>query len=136
MNQSSPPSLNVSHLLIGNSFPLALIKIPVRIFPLSLQLVRQMLRNAKSVTSYWGHDNTLRSISELLEEDLTPHTPRPSLLIDPFGCPVMGGKAFSHCIVASPVFPTGIRPNSNDQSKILKDLTGWNFRLIDWTKRD
>ena len=96
-------------ILIGNSFPLSLIRNDVVISPCPLETLLSVLENAETV-SFWGHRNTLTAVNQLLNHDLTPKTERPALVLSPNRKPMLDGEEFSECWILSPDYRENFRP--------------------------
>lgn len=122
---NDPQNLSV---LIGNSFPLSLIRRRAMIEPKALAELQQRLRAAIAM-SFWGHRNTLKPASALLGVDLTPVGERPVLTLDKAGLPVFEGKAFPECWVLSPDYTPGYRPAVGEEVAMDK-IIGWQVLLI------
>ncbi|MBO4632276.1 MAG: hypothetical protein J5858_10165, partial [Lentisphaeria bacterium] len=104
-------SLPADKVLIGNSFPLVLIRRRVTITPVPEQVVRQRLCSAGKVVSFWGHLNTLPAAEAFLGIPLTPARDRPAISLDEDQFPVLDGKRFTECFVLSPDYRNGFRPS-------------------------
>lgn len=68
-------------VLLGNAFPLTLVRRSVRIEPRPLDELRREVA-ARGVVSFWGHDNTLPAARALLGFDPAPATGRPALTLN------------------------------------------------------
>ena len=98
-----------SRILIGNSFPLSLIRRRVVIVPCGLEELRRLLAE-REIVSFWGHRNTLEAVKQCLGYDLTPRVDRPALTLSAAGLPVYEGEVFGDCWVLSPDYREGFRP--------------------------
>lgn len=96
-------------VLVGNSFPLSLIRRAVRIEPCELEDLTKLLSDVK-IISYWGHSNTLVAVNKLLDYDLTPHEQRPVLRLSENSLPQYAGIEFTECWVLSPDYCEDFRP--------------------------
>lgn len=47
-------------MLIGNSFPWPLVRLPIRAVPLSLEEFQRKLRQKSGIRSFWGHLTAVR----------------------------------------------------------------------------
>lgn len=110
-------------LLVGNSFPLSLIRRRVEIRPCGLDELQRLLAG-NEIVSYWGHRNTLASISRRLGADLTPDVERPVLLLSKEKLPMYGGAVFDECWVLSPDYLDGFRPAIGDEVP-PEQIVGW-----------
>lgn len=118
-------------ILVGNSFPLSLVRRPVRIKPRTQAEWRQTLVQATGVQSYWGHSNTLALASAWAGVDLTPARQRPALTVDSDGYPCLGGQAFTSCWAISPDYAVGFRPKEGEIVTAEK-IIGWQALEIVW----
>jgi hypothetical protein len=117
-------------VLVGNSFPLSLIRRPVRIEPIAIDALRAQL-NERPAVSFWGHAVTVGHASALLGVDLTPETDRPALLLDAAGFPTLGEHVFRDCFVLSPEFVPGYRPAIGEEVPAAR-ITGWHALHLFW----
>lgn len=100
---------NMHPVLLGNSFPLSLIRRTVRIDPRPLEELRQAVGD-RGCVSFWGHANTLEVAKQFLGFDPTPATARPALTLNGEGFPVYAGNLFQEIWVLSPDYRAGFRP--------------------------
>jgi hypothetical protein len=117
-------------VLVGNSFPLSLVRRPVRIEPVPVAVVREAVAG-RPVASFWGHAVTAGHAGALLGADLTPETERPALTLDAQGHPVLGGRSFRECFVLSPEYVPGYRPAIGEEVPADK-ITGWQALHLTW----
>lgn len=118
-------------ILIGNSFPLALIRRDVEIHVKTLGEAKDILKDTQHF-SFWGHENTMEAAGLALGCDLTPKTTRPALALDGEGFPMLDGVSFTSCLVCSPEYRAGYRPAIGEE--VPSDaILGWSALLIDWT---
>lgn len=96
-------------VLIGNSFPLSLIRRAVHIEPRSLEELQQAV-GERGCLSYWGHANTLEATRKLLGFDPTPTVCRPALTLSSNLLPCLDGVEFAEVWVLSPDYAEGFRP--------------------------
>ena len=118
-------------VLIGNSFPLVLIRRRVSIAPVSPEDLRRCLASAEKIVSFWGHRNTLPAAEAFLGIPLTPERERPAISLDEEKFPVMDGKRFTECFVLSPDYRTGFRP-AIGQEVTPDQISGWHCLKIQW----
>jgi hypothetical protein len=123
-NQSSRP------LLIGSTFPLSLIRRPVRVSPRPVKVLWELVRT-RPVMSFWGHANTLAAANRMLGIDLTPAVERPALVLDAASLPTLAGRTFEECWVLSPDYAEGFRPGVG-QEVPMERIRGWQVLLIEW----
>ena len=117
-------------VLTGNSFPLNLIRRPVRITPVSLEEYCSVLAET-DWKSYWGHTNTLEVVRQICGYDLTPGMERPALTLDAAGYPQFENESYRECYVLSPEYQQGYRPGITEE--VTKDkICGWHVLHIEW----
>ena len=114
-------------ILVGNSFPLPLIRRAAEIAP---QPAEAFPRDAR-IVSYWGHANTLAAANAFLGVDLTPETERPALSLSPELLPSLNGESFDECWVLSPDYAEGFRPAVGSEVSPDK-IKGWTMLRIVW----
>ena len=127
----SPVMNDKKEMLVGNSFPLSLVRGgEVRMTCPSLCELQKLVRDSE-VVSYWGHENT-RSVAEaVLGASLKPKCDRPALAIDPSGRPTLEGESFDTCWVLSPDYVKGYRPAIGHEVG-PESITGWSVVKIEW----
>jgi hypothetical protein len=119
------------YILIGNTFPLSLVRRCVTIEPLPVEVLRAALAGRK-IRSFWGHDGTLPSASRFVGTDLTPAIPRPAVTCDSATqLPSLGGMAFHECWVVSPEYAGGCRPAVGEEMSAEK-IAGWRVLRLTW----
>ena len=118
-------------VLIGNSFPFALLRRDANVRTFFLDDIRTTLGGAE-VVSFWGHENT-RTVAEsvLGGVSLRPATERPALTLSPDNLPTLGGHTFRSCFVLAPDYRSGFRPAIGAESA-PSDIHGWHALRIDW----
>lgn len=97
-------------ILIGNAFPLTLIRRGVRIEPATWEELRERAA-AVGWLSFWGHDNTRAAVAEHLGFDPVPHTARPALGLAENMLPTLAGHVFSEVWILSPNYIENFRPS-------------------------
>ncbi len=121
---------DTSSVLIGNSFPLSLIRRNVRIELVGREELLASLEN-RQIASFWGHSNTLAAVYAWLGVDLTPKTERPALGLSNNKLPELDGVEYHACFILSPDYRPGFRPAIGievDAAAIL----GWQVLKIIW----
>lgn len=119
------------HILIGNSFPFALVRRGANIKTLSIDDLRAALAGA-AVVSFWGHENTRAAAEAILGGlSLRPATERPALTLSPDNFPTLDGRVFRSCYILAPDYPPGHRPAIGEEPN-TSDIQGWNALRIDW----
>lgn len=118
-------------VLIGNTFPFALMRRDANVRMLSINDLRAALADAE-VVSFWGHENSRAAAEALLGGvSLRPATERPALTLSPGGHPSLDGRAFSTCFVLAPDYRPGYRPAIGEEPA-PSDILGWHALRIDW----
>lgn len=126
-----PAPLDSAGLLVGNSFPLSLVRRRVVIEPVAVETLRAALAT-KFVRSFWGHANTLAAVSRWLGSDLTPASERPALFCDAVTrLPMLDGEIFAECWVISPDYAPGFRPTLGVEVPPEKIPT-WQVLRLTW----
>lgn len=123
-------SSNSGAVLIGNSFPLSLIRRPVVIRPVSRNDVLAASAG-HTVISFWGHNNTLAAAVNFLGIDLTPPCARPVLRLDSEAFPCYVDMVFHDCWVLSPDYQENFRPEV-DQEVPTEKIIGWQLLHLQW----
>ena len=119
------------HILVGNSFPLSLVRRSVHIIPRTQAEWNHALGEAVGVKSYWGHANTLAAANSWTGTDLTPATQRPALSLDSNGHPSLESESFTRCWVLSPDYVTGFRPKEGEIVP-AEAILGWQALEMIW----
>ena len=118
-------------ILIGNTFPFALLRRDANVRTLSLDVLRNELACAK-IASFWGHENTRFAAEAVLGGvSLRPATERPALALTPDGLPSLDGREFRSCFVLAPDYRPGYRPAIGAEPGPC-DILGWHALRIDW----
>lgn len=121
---------NNSSILIGNSFPLSLIRRPIRIEPQTLEALKISTRD-KKIVSFWGHKNTLKRAEQFTGMDLTPSSNRPVIQLQESRLPSLVGQTFCACWILSPDYISSFRPAIGEEVPPEK-ITGWQILKITW----
>ncbi len=119
------------YILIGNSFPLSLIRTKVVIEPQPLTAL-QAAMTGKHICSFWGHPNTLAAANQIVGTDLTPTTERPVLQVMSEGYPQLDGQAFNECWVLSPQYVSSYRPEIGEEID-SNSIIDWCILKLTWT---
>lgn len=118
-------------VLLGNTFPFALLRRDANVRTLSLDELRSALAGA-TVVSFWGHENTRAAAEAILGGvSLLPPTERPALSLSPDDLPTLAGSAFRTCYVLVPDYAPGYRPAIGAEPG-PSDILGWHALRIDW----
>lgn len=133
-SSSSISPLPVKHeslgLLLGNSFPMSLIRRPVYIVPRERSALLSALQN-RTLFSFWGHDNTLLAASRYLGCDLTPPQRRPVISLDASALPCFWGRSFHECWLLSPNYVANFRP-APGQEVPESAIASWQVLHLSW----
>jgi hypothetical protein len=119
------------HILIGNSFPMSLVRRAISVETVPLAALRAALHSGAVVHSYWGHENTRHAAELVLDADLCPHTERPVVSLDAAGLPNLDGCSFRACYVLSPDYATSFRP-AIGQEVAAEKICGWKVLKLEW----
>ncbi len=106
--------MNTARTLIGNAFPLSLVRRRVVITPEREETLRTLLRVARPA-SFWGHPITLQAASARVGVDLAPDSERPAIQLNAEHLPCLDGIAFTECWILSPEFDAGFRPAMGEE---------------------
>jgi len=117
-------------VLVGNSFPLSLIRRTVTIRPMECSQFLDAVSGAH-IYSFWGHRETLDVVRDRFGVDLTPREERPAVTLSADGYPVLYGKVFRKCWIVSPVYEPGFRPAYGSEVPADK-IVDWQILLIEW----
>jgi len=121
-------------ILIGSTFPLVLIRRPVFIEPVELDILFEQIKQAGNIYSFWGHSNTIEIASKVLGVDLTPDVERPAIKLNEKKLPVLYGEVFKECWVLSPNYVKGFRPQVGIE--VTKDkISGWDLLNVKWVEQ-
>jgi hypothetical protein len=118
-------------ILIGNSFPLSLIRREVAIRPVDLNKLKQAVAENGPICSFWGHRNTLAPASDMLGSDLSPAGDRPVLSLSPEGLPMLEGATFRDCWILSPDYIENFRPQVGEEVPAEK-IRSWQVLHMQW----
>ena len=129
-SMKQPDKAGEAPVLIGNTFPLSLIRRRVEIAPVALAELVALLQN-RPVASFWGHTSTIHAANAILGIDVTPATARPPIQLSPDGLPSLDGIVFTECFALSPDYVPGFRPAIGEEVPAGK-ITGWQVLRILW----
>jgi hypothetical protein len=121
---------NNASILIGNSFPLSLIRRPVRIEPQTFEDLHRAA-GGNRVLSFWGHENSRPLAEAFIDFSLKPHTARPALSLRKSGLPTLGGQTFRECWVLSPDYAEPFRPAVGEEVSVGQ-IEGWRILKLTW----
>lgn len=121
----------VDRILIGNSFPLTLIRgHRVVCEEIALDTLRTVLA-VGCVASFWGHENTRVVAEAILGVGLKPACDRPALGLDPEGYPVYEGVRHRVCYVLSPDYVEAHRPAVGEVVSVAA-IRAWHALRLVW----
>ncbi|MBR4673011.1 MAG: hypothetical protein IKP00_00965 [Victivallales bacterium] len=123
-------TIDTSSVLIGNSFPLSLIRRSVRIEPISEVDLIATIKGGQ-IASFWGHSNTLAAVNGWLGLDLTPKSERPVLCLSENKLPQLDGVEYQACFIFSPDYRPGFRPAIGAEVDAA-NIIGWQILKIVW----
>ncbi|MDD2479518.1 MAG: hypothetical protein PHS31_06470 [Victivallaceae bacterium] len=121
-------------ILIGNAFPLTLVRRPVQITLATIAELRNEFKDAQ-IYSFWGHDNTMVAASRAIGFTLKPEIPRPVLELDANDLPCLDGMSFSCCWIVSPNYIEHFRPEPGAEVP-LSMIKDWQILKIIWERCD
>lgn len=104
----------VAKLLIGNTFPVSLIRRKALFEPVELEELKKRLQ-ASEIFSFWGHSNTLAAASHLLGIDISPSVSRPVLGLSGSSLPCLAGNEFTEVWLLSPDYRENFRPAPGEE---------------------
>lgn len=123
--------IKTEKILVGNTFPLAMVKREVRIYPISLESLRKRVLGAAEICSYWGHANTEHVAQEILGVKFPAEDFRKPLSLSPRGYPMWGNAEFKKCHVLSPDYRNGFRPSINKEVT-PDEILSWKALVLEW----
>jgi hypothetical protein len=119
-------------ILVGNSFPWALVERPIRAIPASQVDLQTACLSATGVHSFWGHPSTLQAASAFAGLDLTPRSARPALVLSPENLPTLDGHSFDEVWLISPRYHSpSFRPRENSPVG-PEEIARWQVLRITW----
>lgn len=118
-------------MFIGNTFPLTLVRRPVKIEPISEIYAKNLIKHERELISFWGHENTINIASRYAGVDLTPEKPRPALSLTGDGYPELFGHVSKRVLVLSPEYPDGFRPAIGVEVE-ANQILGWVWLLVEF----
>ena len=127
MNPSTPAA---PAILLGNSFPLSLVRRRVVIEPVAIETFRKAAAGAE-LFSFWGHANTIQAATAMLGFNVAPRESRPALTLDAAGRPTLYGRAFEVCWILSPIYAGNYRPKVGEEVPAEK-IVDWQVLKMSW----
>lgn len=117
----------MSKVLLGNTYPLNLVRRRVSIEPCSIEDAVAML--GAGFASFWGHTNTAAAAKAQLGFDVLPKTERPALKLNEEQLPTLDGETYTKVLVLSPSYRPGFRPAIGVEVE-AGDIVGWEPLLV------
>lgn len=114
----------MKRILIGNAFPMTLVRRVVSIAPVAIRDFRGLLADAE-IVSFWGHDNSLIAASDFAGRDLRPETNRPVVTLNDEGFPTLHGREFRGVYIISPNYDSTVRPGL-EKEEAMTNIVGWS----------
>lgn len=121
---------DITHALIGNSFPFNLIDRCATITVVEREEFLQQSRGC-ALHSFWGHANTLEAVERFTGMELTPAVARPVLTLSEQNLPVLDNREFDLCWIVSPIYACSLRPKIGEEVKV-DQISGWRIKKIEW----
>lgn len=118
------------YILVGNSFPLTLIRRAVQMVPVALSDFHRAIAG-RSVLTFWGHENTLAQAEAFCGTSLKPQCKRPVLQLQEEGFPVLNGVTFNEAWVVSPEYAKSFRPFPGAETP-AEEIVGWTILKLTW----
>lgn len=117
--------------LIGNAFPLSLIRgRKVLIEEVSIDVFKSCVKGAVLV-SFWGHENTLEKAEEFLGVSIKPIENRPSIRLSERNLPMIYGEEYKECWIVSPNYDDELRHEIG--CELGKDVIhSWSILKLIW----
>ena len=111
-------------VLIGNSWPMTLFRRQALVSPITLNALRNRIKTAE-VFSFWGHENTVAAVSAMLDRDLTPREPRPTIILNDKRYPTLYGVEFRVVYIVTPkIFDESKRLHAGESLNAF-DIAYW-----------
>lgn len=117
----------MTKVLLGNTFPLTLVRRRVQIDPVSIEDAKALLE--AGYVSFWGHSNTAVAAKAQLGFDVLPETERPALKLTSEGLPELNGVVAAKVVILSPEYRAGYRPAIGVETGV-EDILGWQALVL------
>ncbi len=118
----------MNKVLIGNTFPMTLIRRKATIQPVSMDTFIKTAQSS-AVYSFWGHENTLEAIKETTGLDLKVKGERPVISLSENKLPVLYGQEFNTVWIVNPDYKGNFRPKIGEEVGLEK-IKGWSVLLL------
>lgn len=120
----------MENILIGNAFPLVMVRRKVTVEPVSLETLKFQAAG-KEICSFWGHNNSLESACEFTDLNLAADTERPEIHLSTEGYLLFDGQTFEECWIVSPNYINDYRPKIGEEVAIEK-IESWQILKLTW----
>ncbi len=118
--------------LVGNSFPLSLIRRKVVIEEATMEEFKEVCHEGK-LHSFWGHENTRAAAEEVLGVSVKPKEERPAVTLTAEGFPTLDGEVFEVCYVLSPNYRGAFRPKIGEEVS-SEQIASWHLLKMIWSE--
>ena len=122
----------MTKVLVGNSFPLSLIRRKVVIEEATMEEFKALCKEG-TLHSFWGHENTRSAAEEVLGVSVKPKTERPAVTLTPEGLPTLDGEVFRVCYVLSPNYKDTFRPKIGEEVS-SEQIASWHLLKMIWSE--
>lgn len=117
-------------VLVGNSFPLSLIRREVKMEVCKVEAFKRQCQGAQ-MYSFWGHENTLAAAESVLGMNLKPKMSRPAVVLSEEELPMFEGEVFRECYVLSPNYKADFRPKIGEEV-LEEQIASWQLLRLSW----
>lgn len=117
--------------LVGNSFPLSLIRRKVVIEEATMEEFKALCKEGE-VHSFWGHENTRSAAEAVLGVSVKPKEERPAVTLTEEGLPTLDGDVFRVCYVLSPNYKDAFRPKIGEEVS-SEQIASWHLLKMIWS---
>ena len=113
-------------ILLGNSFPMGLVRRPARLTPMGREDLSALLEG-KEIASFWGHQNTVALVSDYLGREIPCR--RVALSLSGDLLPSVDGEAFQEVLLLTPEYREGFRPQIGVEPT-PEDIRAWGVLRV------
>ncbi|MBO6102860.1 MAG: hypothetical protein J6P03_06365 [Opitutales bacterium] len=96
-----------------------------------MDALKDSLKNAERICSYWGHSNTEKAAQNILGVKFAKEDFRKPLRLSGNNMPMWGDLEFNKCYILSPNYKNGFRPEINKEVE-PSEILSWKALLIEW----
>ena len=107
---------------------MVLVRRKVLIEPKTPEEFQKVVQNAE-ISSFWGHENTLSVVKQLLGVDLTPKEERPILSLSEDNFPQLYGESFTEVWLVNPDYKGVYRSKIGEEVSSDK-IAGWQILKV------